>query len=69
MRIKPYRVCDICGKAYDKTHGAMKVKMLYDPNGFCDMYGDLRIMERMDICPRCSKLMIEWIKEQTERSE
>jgi len=62
MRIKPYRVCDICGKEYDKTHGAMKVKMLYDPMGYCEGYGDLRIMERMDICPKCSKLMLDWIQ-------
>ena len=70
MKIRPYRVCDVCKKEYDKTHGAMKVKMLNDPMGYCQYYGDLPIMERMDICPVCSGLMLKWISEHIgERSE
>ena len=58
MKIRPYRICDVCKKEYDKTHGAMKVKILNDP-----CYDELPIMERMDICPVCSGLMLKWISE------
>ena len=63
MKVKPYRICDICGEEYEKTHGCMsiKVKRFYDIYGFCDMYGDLKIMSTMDICPECGYLMIDWI--------
>ena len=69
MRIKPYRVCDICGMEYNKTHGALKVKWRCDPVGMGDFYGEIPIMERMDIRPKCSKLMLNWIQEHTERGE
>lgn len=69
MRIKPYRVCDICGCQYKKVHGCMKVKRLYDPMRFTEMYGDLPIIETMDICPRCGKIMIQYIKDKIKERQ
>ena len=69
MKVKPYRLCDICGKAYVKTHGIMKVKRFYDPFGICDMYNEPKIMYRMDICPKCGELMLTWIKEQRKGAD
>lgn len=27
MKVKPYRICDICGEEYEKTHGCMRIKV------------------------------------------
>lgn len=63
MKIRPYRVCDICGEEYRKTHNCMKVKILIDPMGYTEMYGDLPIMSKWDICP---KLMLKVADRKTE---
>ena len=61
MKVKPYRICDICKNEYEKTHGCMriKVKRFYDAYGFCDMYGTPKFMSTMDICPACGEILIE----------
>lgn len=67
MKIRPYRVCDICGNQYDKTHNCMKVKILNDPMRNKEYYGDLRIMETMDICPRCGKILLYEVSERVKK--
>ena len=59
MKIKPYRVCDICGNSYDKADKCMKVKILYLPSYAQD---DFKAMSKMDICPHCGRMMIEYLK-------
>ena len=71
MKIRPYRVCDICGEEYHKTHNCMKVKILIDPMRYTEMYGDLPIMSKWDICPKCaedlmSELMLKVADRKTE---
>ena len=71
MKIRPYRVCDICGDEYHKTHNCMKVKILIDPMRYTEMYGDLPIMSKLDICPKCaedlmSELMLKVADRKTE---
>ena len=62
MKIKPYRVCDICGNQYEKRDKCMrvglKVKILKNEMG----YDDLPIMEKMDICPHCGKMMLNYLR-------
>ena len=68
MKIRPYRVCDICGEEYHKTHNCMKVKILIDPMRYTEMYGDLPIMSKWDICPKCSEdLMSELMLKVADR--
>ena len=68
MKIRPYRVCDICGEAYHKTHQCMKIKILIDPMGYTEMYGDLPIMSKWDICPKCAEdLMAELMLKVADR--
>lgn len=71
MKVKPYRVCDICGEEYHKTHNCMKVKILIDPMRYTETYGDLPIMSKLDICPKCaedlmSELMLKVADRKTE---
>lgn len=74
MKKRPYRVCDICGEEYHKTHQCMKVKILIDPMRYTEMYGDLPIMSKLDICPKCaedlmSELMLKAADRKTEPQE
>lgn len=71
MKVKPYRICDICKNEYEKTHGCMrvKVKRFYDAYGFCDMYGDPKFMSTMDICPACGEILIDWIRDRRTLKE
>ena len=65
MKIRPYRQCDICHRPYHKDAGdpfqkkqAIKAKIRYP--------GDFEIpghWSKMDICPECAQLMLEWIRE------
>ena len=64
MKIKPYRVCDICKKQYAKGHNCMKVKILEDRMGYIAGGEQLAIMDKLDICPDCASKMIKWILEQ-----
>ena len=68
MKIRPYRVCDICGEEYHKTHNCMRVKILIDPMRYTEMYGDLPIMSKWDICPKCAEdLMAELMLKVADR--
>lgn len=65
MKIKPYRICDICGNEYNKTHMSMKVKIIRNSMAYYCCYN----FEKMDICPKCSVEMISWIREKMTENE
>ena len=66
MKVKPFRACDICGRAYNKVNGCMKIKV----KRFDQVYNDgSRIMETMDICPRCGSILLCVVKERVESLE
>lgn len=60
MKVKPYRICDICGEEYQKRNGCMniKVKRLRWP----DYSDSLEFFDRMDICAPCGILLIEQVR-------
>lgn len=41
MKIKPYRICDICGDEYNKTHMSMKVKIIHNSAAY--YYGAVKL--------------------------
>lgn len=67
MKIRPYRVCDICGNQYNKVDGCMKIKVkrYNNPMG----YDELPIMDTMDICPRCGKILLLVVEERIKNLE
>jgi hypothetical protein len=51
-RIKPYRVCDICGRQYEKRDNATKIKVKqYEEPVFYDDHGH---WIKIDMCPECA---------------
>ena len=60
MKVKPYRICDICGEEYQKRSGCMKIKVkkIYS----ADYIDSINRFESMDICPACGELLIGWIR-------
>ena len=60
MKVKPYRICDICGEEYEKRSGCMniKVKRLQYPD-----YSDgIHWFESMDICASCGGMLINLVR-------
>ena len=56
MKIKPYRVCDICGDPYYKSeHSHLKIKKRYS-------VFDIDGWDTLDLCPKCANEMISLIK-------
>ena len=53
MKVKPYRICDICGQEYYKNNGILKVKIYNQP-----FEGDLFPWEKVDICSNCDAKLI-----------
>ena len=64
MKVKPYRICDICGKEYQKRNGCMniKVKRLRWP----DYSDSIHWFESMDICASCGGKLIEQVQKMRE---
>ena len=60
MKVKPYRVCDICKKEYQKRHGCLKIKRFYVPGW--DWYGETHSFTNMDICPECGEMLLEVVR-------
>lgn len=60
MKVKPYRICDICGEEYQKRSGCMKIKVkrLQYP----DYSDSLHFFESMDICASCGMKLIEQVR-------
>ena len=48
-KIKPYRICDICGRKYDKKTNVIKLKIYHEPE-YLDDHG---YWTSMDICADC----------------
>lgn len=65
MKIRPYRVCDICGNQYNKVDGCMKIKVKQYNNAMG--YDQLPIMDTMDICPRCGKILLFEVNERIKK--
>ena len=59
MKVKPYRICDICKEQYTKRSGCMRITRLEFPSWADD---DLHFFERMDICPSCADMLIEVVR-------
>lgn len=62
---KEIRTCDICNETIDKSPKMeIKVKRKYqqDVNDWCLVFG----YEDLDICDKCAKEMIEFIKSKRE---
>ena len=57
MKVKPYRICDICREKYQKQSGCMKIKVkkLDYPDYAAD---DWNFFKSMDICPACGEMLI-----------
>ena len=67
MKVKPYRICDICGEEYQKRSGCMKIKV---KNLIYPDYSDsMHWFETMDICPACGELLIDWIRNRREQND
>lgn len=60
MKVKPYRICDICGKEYDKSSRSAKMKIYQDPYPG-ELIGTWR---RLDICPNCFHRIINNVKKE-----
>ena len=60
MKVKPYRICDICREEYQKRSGCMKIKVkkLYSE----DYIDRINWLESMDICPECGVKLIEQVR-------
>lgn len=65
MKIKPYRICDVCENEYYKVKSCAKVKIMHDPTGF----NDKNYFKNIDICPDCTTNMIKYLKEKQLRQE
>lgn len=54
MKVKPYRVCDICGQEYNKHNGILKIRIY-------DQYeeGELFPWKKVDICSNCAAKLID----------
>lgn len=65
MKVKPYRTCDICLEEYRKEYKCMKIKINWN---YMEYVGGNKL-EKMDICPKCGELMLEWILKQRVESE
>lgn len=60
MKVKPYRICDICGEEYQKRSGCMKIKV---KNLIYPDYSDsIHWFENMDICPACGETLIKQVQ-------
>ena len=61
MKVKPYRICDICGEEYQRRSGCMKIKVknLNYPD-----YSDepIHFFETMDLCASCGVKLIEQVR-------
>lgn len=67
MKIKPYRKCDICGKPYDKSENALKVKVGRRYEG--DMWSTYISFDTFDVCPSCADVMIAYIRGERGRED
>ena len=67
VKVKPYRICDICRNEYQKKSGCMRieVKRLQYP----DYSDSLHFFNRMDICPVCGELLTDWIRNRREQND
>ena len=67
MRVKPYRICDICGEPYNRESGCLHVTAKETEREWCFPWEyKWRIW---DLCPRCQNNMYFYLRRHCKEEE
>ncbi len=62
MKVKPYRICDICKKeiADKNTWDRVVIKQRFWSRNYIGY-------DRIDLCPKCQEKMFDWIRNERRK--
>lgn len=67
MKIKPYRVCDICGQPYERESGCMHITAKQTERDL-GVFWDYK-WRVWDLCPNCRMNMYYYLRSHTKDKE